>query len=95
LLDRADLRSDDIHIEVPRVEAAFQSDKKLSDDRLGESSAAIRARVETAREQQVRRFQGTRLLANADALAQQGLGRPRCTTSARWTSQGEACCGRP
>jgi magnesium chelatase family protein len=33
--------SDDIHIEVPRVEY-----EKLSDDRLGEPSAAIRQRVE-------------------------------------------------
>ena len=56
LLDRID-----IHIEVPRVEY-----EKLSDDRLGEPSAAIRARVEAARERQVRRFAGTGLLANAD-----------------------------
>ena len=52
-------------IEVPRVEY-----EKLSDERLGEPSAAIRAWVETAREHQ--RFAGTRLLSNADtpALAQ-------------------------
>jgi magnesium chelatase family protein len=56
LLDRID-----IHIEVPRVEY-----EKLSDDRLGEPSAAIRARVEAARARQVRRFQGTSLLSNAD-----------------------------
>ena len=56
LLDRID-----IHIEVPRVEY-----EKLSDDRLGEPSAAIRARVEAARERQVQRLAGTRLLANAD-----------------------------
>jgi len=61
LLDRADLRSDDIHIEVPRVEY-----EKLSDDRLGEPSAAIRARVEAARERQRRRLEGTALLTNAD-----------------------------
>jgi hypothetical protein len=59
LLDRID-----IHIEVPRVEY-----EKLSSDRLGEPSAAIRARVEAARERQRQRFKGTRLLANADALA--------------------------
>jgi magnesium chelatase family protein len=40
LLDRADLRSDNIHIEVPRVEY-----EKLSDERLGEPSAAIRKRA--------------------------------------------------
>jgi magnesium chelatase family protein len=46
LLDRID-----IHIEVPRVEY-----EKLSDDRLGERSAAIRQRVERARERQRSRF---------------------------------------
>jgi len=40
LLDRID-----IHIEVPHVEY-----EKLSDDRLGEPSAAIRSRVTAARE---------------------------------------------
>jgi magnesium chelatase family protein len=56
LLDRID-----IHIEVPRVEY-----EKLSDDRLGEPSVAIRARVEAARERQRQRFKGTQLLSNAD-----------------------------
>jgi magnesium chelatase family protein len=56
LLDRID-----IHIEVPRVEY-----EKLSDDRLGEPSAAIRGRVEAARARQRGRFEGTRLLTNAD-----------------------------
>jgi len=46
LLDRID-----IHVEVPRIEY-----EKLSDDRLGESSAAIRERVERAREIQRQRF---------------------------------------
>jgi len=46
LLDRID-----IHIEVPRVDY-----EKLSDDRFGEPSANIQARVETARELQRRRF---------------------------------------
>jgi magnesium chelatase family protein len=46
LLDRID-----IHIEVPRVEY-----EKLSDQRLGEPSAAIRQRVEAARERQRVRF---------------------------------------
>jgi magnesium chelatase family protein len=48
-------------IEVPRVDY-----EKLSSDRLGEPSAAIRQRVEAARERQRARFRGTRLLANAD-----------------------------
>jgi magnesium chelatase family protein len=46
LLDRID-----IHVEVPRV--PFQ---KLSDDRRGEPSAAIRNRVEAARARQTNRF---------------------------------------
>ena len=56
LLDRID-----IHIEVPRVEYG-----KLTDDRLGESSANVRARVTQARERQQRRFAGSDLAANAD-----------------------------
>jgi magnesium chelatase family protein len=57
LLDRID-----IHIEVPRVEY-----DKLSDERTGEPSAAIRDRVEAARERQRERFAGSeRLLANGD-----------------------------
>jgi magnesium chelatase family protein len=46
LIDRID-----IHVEVPRVEY-----EKLSDKRLGESSAAIRSRVEAARKRQRARF---------------------------------------
>ena len=40
--------------------------EKLTDKRLGESSEAIRARVEAAREVQRARFQGTDLACNAD-----------------------------
>jgi magnesium chelatase family protein len=53
LPDRADFSSDNIHIDVPRLE-----DEKLSDERLGEPSTAIQARVEAARERQ--RFEGSR-----------------------------------
>jgi magnesium chelatase family protein len=56
LLDRID-----IHMDVPRV--AYE---KLSDDRLGEPSVVIQARVEAARERQRRRFGGTGLMSNAD-----------------------------
>lgn len=56
LLDRID-----IHVDVPRVEY-----EKLTDERLGEKSEEIRARVERAREVQQRRFQGTALHCNAD-----------------------------
>jgi magnesium chelatase family protein len=44
----------DIYVEVPRVEY-----EKLSDNRLGETSSAIRARVEAARKLQRERFQAT------------------------------------
>jgi len=57
LLDRID-----IHVEVPRVEY-----EKLSQSRLGESSAAVRERVEVARQRQRERF-GTKdgVTCNAD-----------------------------
>ncbi|MDY6878457.1 MAG: YifB family Mg chelatase-like AAA ATPase [Chloroflexota bacterium] len=56
LLDRID-----IHVEVPRVDY-----DKLTDERLGESSGAIQARVERAREVQRKRFADTHLSCNAD-----------------------------
>jgi len=56
LLDRID-----IHVEVPRVDY-----NKLTDERLGEPSAAIQARVERAREAQRQRFAGMEMSSNAD-----------------------------
>jgi magnesium chelatase family protein len=56
LLDRID-----IFAEVPRIEY-----EKLTDDRLGESSEAVRMRVEAARQIQWGRFKGTNLICNAD-----------------------------
>src|SRR5690606_29169560 len=56
LLDRID-----IHVEVPRVDY-----EKLSDERLGEPSAAVRARVEAARQLQRQRFAGLTAHTNAD-----------------------------
>jgi len=56
LLDRMD-----IFVEVPRIDY-----EKLADDRLGESSEAVRHRVEEARAVQQRRLEGTRLVCNAD-----------------------------
>ncbi len=47
LIDRID-----IHVDVPRVDY-----DKLSDERKGESSAAIRARIEAARQRQRARFE--------------------------------------
>ena len=49
------------HIEVPRVDY-----EKLSDDRLGEPSANVQARVEAARERQRQRFTDSTLACNAD-----------------------------
>jgi magnesium chelatase family protein len=56
LLDRID-----IHVEVPRV--PFE---KLSDKRTGETSAAVRERVEQARALQRERFAGLPLQTNSD-----------------------------
>ena len=56
LLDRID-----ISVEVPRIDY-----EKLSDDRLGESSEAVRQRVEGARSIQSERLRGTALVCNAD-----------------------------
>jgi len=56
LLDRID-----IHVEVPRIDY-----EKLSDRRAGEPSAAVRERVQQAREIQAARFAGTTLRTNAD-----------------------------
>jgi magnesium chelatase family protein len=56
LLDRID-----IHVEVPRVDY-----KKLSSDRLGESSASIQERVQAARERQRVRFEGSDIVCNSD-----------------------------
>ena len=63
LLDRID-----IHVEVPRVDY-----QKLTDDRLGEPSEAIREWVERARKVQRERFADTPLSSNADM----GLGEVR------------------
>jgi magnesium chelatase family protein len=56
LLDRID-----IHLDVARVNF-----DKLSDVKVGESSEAIRARVQAARDRQAVRFKGSALQCNAD-----------------------------
>jgi magnesium chelatase family protein len=57
LLDRID-----IHVEVPRVDY-----EKLSDDRRGEPTATIQARVEAARQRQRERFvEHNHIACNAD-----------------------------
>jgi magnesium chelatase family protein len=55
LLDRIDL-----HIEAPALSLT-----ELRSDRAGESSSAMRERIEQARQVQLIRFRGTRLTANA------------------------------
>jgi magnesium chelatase family protein len=67
LLDRID-----IHIEVPRVEY-----EKLSDQRLGEPSECVRARVEAARQIQRERF------ANDDQKASSLSGAISCNADMR------------
>ncbi len=82
LMDRID-----IHVEVPAVKY-----EKLSDDRLGEPSAVVRARVEAAREIQRRRFEGTAMGCNADRHGKAvhsdslplGWGQPKSASSAGW-----------
>ncbi|MBM4444166.1 MAG: YifB family Mg chelatase-like AAA ATPase [Chloroflexi bacterium] len=59
LLDRID-----IFVDVPRVEY-----EKLADDRQGEGSDSVRARVEAARQIQRQRFDGRVPACNADATA--------------------------
>ena len=51
----------DIFVEVPHIDY-----EKLADDRLGESSEKVRARVESARSRQLNRFEGTKLTCNAE-----------------------------
>ncbi|MBA7474973.1 Competence protein ComM [subsurface metagenome] len=51
----------DIFVEVPHIDY-----EKLTDDRLGEKSDKVRARVKDARSLQQGRFQGTKLTCNAE-----------------------------
>ena len=51
----------DIFVEVPHVDY-----EKLADDRLGEKSEKVQARVRAARARQRERFRGTRLASNAE-----------------------------
>jgi magnesium chelatase family protein len=51
----------DIFVEVPHIDY-----EKLADDRLGEESNKVQARVEAARNLQRARFNGTRLACNAE-----------------------------
>jgi magnesium chelatase family protein len=51
----------DIFVEVPHIDY-----EKLTDDRLGEPSRTVQARVTSARQRQLRRFAETRLTSNAE-----------------------------
>ena len=74
MLDRMD-----IHIEVPRVDY-----EKLSSDRLGESSADIRARVESARARQRVRFaEAVNVVNNSDMREAPSMGGARCVNRRR------------
>ncbi|MDP2708839.1 MAG: YifB family Mg chelatase-like AAA ATPase [bacterium] len=56
ILDRIDL-----HIEVPRIKFA-----KLTAETAGETSAAIKQRVQSARQTQSRRFAGSKIITNSE-----------------------------
>lgn len=51
----------DIFVEVPHIDY-----EKLADDRLGEPSEKVQARVTAARSRQLKRFEGTRLTSNTE-----------------------------
>ena len=56
----------DIHVHVPRLDY-----QKISASRQGESSETIQARVEIARQRQLKRFAGTGIMNNADMTVAQ------------------------
>ena len=58
LLDRID-----IFVDVPHIDY-----EKLTDDKPSESSEKVRARIQESHEIQLKRFQGTKLRANADMM---------------------------
>jgi len=53
----------DIFVEVPHIDY-----EKLADDRLGEKSERVQARIEAARSTQRQRFEGTNLACNAEMM---------------------------
>ncbi len=79
ILDRID-----IHVQVPRVDY-----DKLSSQRLGEPSAAVRDRVEGARDRQRERLKDTKRSTNADLIS------AKSANSASWTAPGGLYCGPP
>jgi len=83
LLDRID-----IHVEVPAVDY-----DKLSDERLGEPSASIRARVKQARAVQRTRFAGTGLTACDRRSPRHGPGTGAGGVHGRCDGQGVAARG--
>jgi len=79
LLDRID-----IHIEVPRVDY-----DKLTDDRRGEPSEAIRQRVQQARERQLKRFAANRENGRRALLSNADMGPREIVAYAHLTPEGE------
>ncbi len=79
MLDRID-----IHVEVPRVES-----QKLSDDRLGEPSAAIRSQAEVARERQRQRFANGQIAERR--MSKFDAGYIVCNTEMRIAEIGQFC----
>jgi magnesium chelatase family protein len=71
-------------IEVPRVDY-----EKLSSDRVGESSASIRERVQAARERQRVRFEGTDIVCTRICAWQ------KLENFASWMKRGIVSCARP
>jgi magnesium chelatase family protein len=61
ILDRIDL-----HVEVPRVKF-----EELTKEEVAESSREIRQRVQAARDRQLKRYKGLKILTNAELSAQQ------------------------
>jgi magnesium chelatase family protein len=74
MLDRID-----IHIEVPRVDY-----EKLSDDRLGEPSANVQARVEAARQIQRELFSARATHASPQLITPDAKIQGNFTPAYRW-----------
>lgn len=72
---------------------ALRASDKLSDERLGEPSASIRARVEQARAAQRTRFAETGLTCVRPQVAST-WSRRRCGRFAPWTRRVRPCCVR-
>lgn len=75
----------DLHVDVPRVEY-----EKLSDERRGEPSAAIRERIQAARERQLARFAALNVDGRRRILNNAGMGVREVQQCARLDKEGES-----